>query len=152
MQLRSTQVIKSDYAINGAIAILWIVSAVLWLASLFGSYIPLVAGPAEALRGPEAWPDFDLVAFGISLAFQLGVSILQWGAFAMYGRAKDAGWLLIGVITLLISGVPSFLTYWGWAGELLTATAGGLWPVAALILATAVLLGDRIPEWVWLKA
>ena len=35
MQLRSTQVIKSDYAINGAIVILWIVSAVLWLASLF---------------------------------------------------------------------------------------------------------------------
>lgn len=152
MQLQSTQVIKAQYAVNGAIIILWVLSALLWLASWFGSYVPFAAGPEGALRGPETWPTFDAAALGISLVFQLIVSVLQWGAWAMHKRTKGGGWLLVGLMTLLVSGVPSFLTYWGWAGDMLTATTGGMWFIAAPILAIAVLLGDRIPEWVFLKA
>jgi hypothetical protein len=151
MQLQSTQVIKAQYAVNGAIIVLWVLSALLWLASLFGSYIPFAAGPEAALRGPDTWPPFNIAAFGVSFAYQIIASITQWGAFAMHKRNSGGGWLMVGIMTLLISGVPSFLTYWGWAGGMLTEMTWGMWFIAAPILAIAVLLGDRIPEWVCLK-
>lgn len=150
MRLTSTKVIPAEHAATGAIVVLWVLAAVLVVASWFGSYIAIAVGPQAALAGPVAWPPWSGEAMALGVGFQLAVSVVQWGMRALFRRTKVGAFLFVYFIALLISGVPSFLTYWGWAGVELTAQAGNEF-VAGLVLAVAVLAGDWLPEQMLLK-
>jgi hypothetical protein len=150
MRLTSTKVVPAEHAATGAIIVLWVLAAVLVLASWFGSYIAIAIGPQAALAGPVAWPAWKGEAMALAVGFQFAVSVVQWGMRALFRRTKVGAFMFVYVVALLISGVPSFLTYWGWAGADLTAQLGGE-IVGGLVLAVAVLAGDWLPEQMLLK-
>lgn len=150
MRLTSTKVIPAEHAATGAILVLWVLAGVLVVASWFGSYIAIVAGASGALAGPVAWPGWNAEAMMLAAGFQLAVSVVQWGMRALFRRTKVGAFLFVYFIALLVSGVPSFLTYWGWAGIELTEQAGNAY-LAGAVLAVAVLAGDWLPEQMLLK-
>lgn len=153
MKLTTTKVVPAEHAASGAVVILWVLGGVLWFASWFGSYIPIAVGPAaweSVLLGPMVWPAWSGEAMLYSLGYQVVSSVLQWGAWARWRASHDGGWLFIYLLTLLVSGVPSFLTYWGAASAELTQAVGSDLG-AMMVLALAVLFGDFLPEKIFLK-
>lgn len=140
---RSTHVVPRHTVEGGAVVLLWILAVALWLVSTFGNFVQFVGGWGYA------WPMNAYTTRGIlyALIYQALCTVAQWGF-----KAKRWWGLYTGA--LLISAIPSFMTYnsWanGWVAGLLgsSAPAEVTWFLASVFLFLVAIFIDLIPEWV----
>jgi hypothetical protein len=130
-----SQVIPRGCAAMGAVILLWVSAVALLVASTFGNYVLFIGG-WERVR----WPTDQVALKALILAclFQGIFSVAQWGFKAL------RLWPAYG-IALLVSVIPSFLTYNEWAGPWLAIYIGFLAPLVVFLTAVFV---DMLPEWI----
>jgi hypothetical protein len=134
----TSQVIPSGCAAMGAIVLLWVSAIGLLVASTFGNYVLFVGGWERA-----GWPANATMWRAVLFAclFQGICSIAQWGFKALRLWPAYA-------VALLVSVIPSFLTYNEWAGPWLTIYIG--WFSGIAVFLTAVFV-DMLPEWILVR-
>lgn len=144
---------------GGAVWIVRLLGLVLWLASLFGTYVPLAGGWEGVTAKP--WPPAP-AAFGIALALQVCFSWAQWTFKARalaWWRSRDrwegyavqasVSWWLAYTGALLISAGFSAYTYGLWAQPALEAM-GPVW-AGLIVVGIAAIVADMLPEWIYVR-
>lgn len=131
--MTSTAVVPHGAVIRAMVFILRTIALILLVLSTFGNYVTFIGGWPQ-WSWSISWP-----MAGAAVAYQALFSVIQWGA-------KAARWWLVYTVALLASAVPSFLTYYGWAGSYLTVQVGAI--MAFIIIGLATIGADALPEWV----
>lgn len=131
----SPAVLSKGGVIGAMIWILRIIALILMVASTFGNYVQFMGG----------WPPegktlaLDFAVAGVAFAYQIILSLLQWGFKA--GQM----WIPYAIV-LIASAIPSFLTYNALLGPYLATQVGDT--LALLGIGIAMLGADALPEWV----
>src|SRR5262245_10690966 len=115
MAIKTSQIIPGEALGEFAVWLLWIGSAALLILSTFGNYVQFVGG-WDAITWP--WLSTrSAAAVGAALIYQGIFSPAQWGFKARRWWFPYAG-------SVLLSAIPSFLTYNAWAGAWLQQYLG----------------------------
>lgn len=107
---RKTQILSLQQLEQTAVIILWIVAGLLILISTIGTFVQF-AGGWDGITDLtlSAW----LIYFFLSAVFQFVCSLAQWA----FKASKH--WIAYS-ISLAISVIPSFATYYVWSNEYFT--------------------------------
>lgn len=138
-----TAIMTPSAAVVVMVRLLRLLAVLLLALSTFGNYVTF-AGGWGALGWDWAKLPASIAAINwpmviAAIVFQGVFAALQWGSKAM------RWWLLYG-LALLVSAIPSFLTYNAWAGSYFSAQIGAFF--AGTIIFLAAIGADALPEWV----